>query len=70
MATPFVQGQLRNEPLQFSIETECGQSGRPIHIDIDSDLNYTVQEEEASPLIFVPTVDFDRLEAPSIIDDF
>lgn len=67
---PFVQGQLRNEALEFSIQTECAQSGRSIHLEMDSDLNYTVREQEARPLIFVPMVDFDRLEAPSIIDDF
>ncbi len=65
-----MQGQLRNEQLEFSIETECVHSGRPIYIDIDSELNYAVRDKKATPLIFVPMVDFDRLEAPSIIDAF
>jgi hypothetical protein len=37
---------------------------------MDSDLNYTVREKDAAPLIFAPLVDFDRLEAPNIIDAF
>lgn len=65
-----MQGQLRGKPITFSIQTECAHTGRPFHIEIDSDLNYTVLEAEVEPLIFVPMVDFDRLEAPSIIDDF
>jgi hypothetical protein len=65
-----VQGQLRNEQLEFSIQTECAHNGWPIHLEIDSDLNYVVREEQATPLIFVPLVNFDRLEAPNIIDAF
>jgi hypothetical protein len=38
---------------------------------MDSDLNYAVREKDAAPLIFAPPlVDFDRLEAPNIIDAF
>jgi hypothetical protein len=70
IATPFVQGQLRGEPLTFEIATECAHCARPIHIQIDSQLNYTVQEKDAAPLILAPIVDFDRLQAPSIIDAF
>jgi len=33
-------------------------------------LTYRVLEEGADPLIFVPLVDFDELEDPSIIDAF
>ena len=39
-------------------------------IEIDSELNFTVLEQHADPLIFVPMVDFDPLEDPSIIDAF
>ena len=67
---PFVQGQLRNEPLTFTIQSECADCGKEIHIQIDSDLNYSVSEPDAEPLIFVPQVDFSTLEEPSIIDVF
>ena len=70
MATPFVQGQLRKEKLSFQIDTVCAQSKRAIHIEIDSDLHLTAIEAGADPLVFVPMVDFDRLEDPSIIDAF
>ena len=67
---PFVQGQLRNEPLSFILQTECAHCGKSIHIEIDSELNYSVSDMDAQPLIFVPMVDFSTLEDPSIIDAF
>jgi len=70
MATPFVQGQLRDEPLEFLIETSCAQSGRPIQIEIDGQLEYRIRQEDADPIIFVPLVEFDKLDDPSIIDAF
>jgi hypothetical protein len=65
-----VQGQLRQEKLSFQIETECAHCGKPIHIQIDSDLNYKVLEPGADPLVFVPNVNFATLKDPSIIDGF
>jgi hypothetical protein len=65
-----VQGQLRKETLTFTIQTECAHCGKEIRIEMDSQLNYSVSEPNARPLIFVPMVDFGRLEDPSIIDAF
>jgi len=65
-----VQGQLRRELLTFAIETACAHCGRPLHFQMDSELRYFVLEQDATPLIFAPLVDFDRLEDPSIIDAF
>ncbi|MBN1580221.1 MAG: hypothetical protein JXA89_05925 [Anaerolineae bacterium] len=67
---PFVQGHLRNEKLSCTIETECGHCRQPLHIEIDSDLNYRVLEAGAKPLIHVPMADPKKLDAPSIIDGF
>jgi hypothetical protein len=65
-----VQGQLRNEKLIFTVETECGHCGEPLHLEIDSDLNYRVIEEGAEPLVYAPLLDLAKLEDPSIIDGF
>ena len=54
----------------FSIETECAHCGRPLHIEMNSDLRYSVTELGAMPLVFAPMVDFDRLKDLSIIDAF
>jgi len=65
-----VQGQLRREPLTFAIETACAHCDRPLHIEIDSKLRYSVVEQDAEPLVFAPMVDFSRLKDLSIIDAF
>jgi hypothetical protein len=65
-----VQGQLRKDPLTFVVETECAHCRQPLHLEMDGDLNCRVVEEGAQPLVFVPMVDFDKLEDPSIIDAF
>lgn len=41
-----------------------------MHLEIDSDLNYSVSEAGADPLVFVPEVDLYKLEEPSIIGVF
>ena len=65
-----MQGRLRDEPLTFEISTECACCGTAIHFTMRHDLAYTLADPASSPLFFVPMVDFTRLEAPSIIDDF
>ena len=65
-----MQGQLRNENLIVTIATRCAHCGQEIQIEMDSQLNYTVQTPGADPLIFVPMVDFGKLKDPSIIDAF
>lgn len=65
-----MQGLLRKEKLSFQIETECAHCQAPIHIEIDSDLNYQVSEKAAKPVVFIPMVDFARLKDPSITDAF
>jgi len=65
-----VQGQLRKEHLSCQVDTLCAHCDQPIQIEIDSDLHYTVMTAGANPLVFVPIVDFDKLEDPSIIDAF
>jgi hypothetical protein len=65
-----VQGRLRDSFLSCEIHTECGHCGQPIGIKLDSQLNHTILEGPANPLVFVPFVDFDKLKDPSIIDAF
>ena len=67
---PFVQGQLRGEPLSVVVETECEHCSQPMHLEIDSELNYRVREQGADPMVFVPDVDFRKLAEPSITDAF
>jgi len=66
---PFVQGHLRNESLAVTIGTQCVHCSRSMKIEIDSEVSFKVIEGEA-PLIFIPLVNFKKLEDPSIIDAF
>ncbi len=66
---PFVQGHLRHQPIGVTIRSECGHCARPMRLEIGPDLDCRVLEGEA-PLVYVPLVDFRKLKAPSIIDDF
>jgi hypothetical protein len=65
-----VQGQLRKEALTITIDTRCAHCGQEMRIQMDSQLRFSVSQAGASPLIFVPQVDFSTLEDPSIIDAF
>ena len=69
-ATPFVQGRLRKETVSITVISECAHCKRPLHIEIDSDMNYRCRESGCRPMIFVPEVDFSRLKDPNIIEAF
>jgi hypothetical protein len=65
-----VQGRYRDDLESVTIETECAHCSRSITITFDRELNYRVEQADADPQVFVPLVDFGRLDAPNIIDDF
>ncbi len=56
--------------MSFEIRTECACCGKAIELGMDDSLGYSVRDPDARPLFFVPMVDFTKLEAPSIVDDF
>ena len=56
--------------MSFEIRTECACCGRRIGLTMRHDLSYTLHEPESSPMIFMPIVDFTKLRAPSIVDEF
>ena len=66
---PFVQGHLRNEALEVTYESECAHCEQPMRLTVDSELRHRVLEG-GKPIIFVPLLDFAKLKAPNIIDDF
>ena len=65
-----MQGHLRDEELSIEIETECVCCRRELHVTADQQLRWSVEEPGARPLIFEPDVDWARLAAPTIIDDY
>jgi len=70
IATPFVQGRIREETLSITTRTECACCERPIELEIDSEMNCRVGSAGAAPLVSVPLVNARRLDAPNIVDDF
>ena len=70
MATPFVQGRLRGEPLSVEIESRCACCGRELRLTVDGDMVTEVHSEGAEPLVFEPHVDWASFHAPTIVDDY
>lgn len=70
LATPFVQGRLRKEGVSVQVHTECGHCGEPLEFEIDSNLRYSVGTPGAEPLLFHPSVDWNRFNEPNIIHGF
>jgi len=65
-----VQGRLRGEHLSVEINSECAHCSQPMRITIDSDLNHQVKEDGCEPIVFVPDVNFSKLEERCIIHAF
>jgi hypothetical protein len=70
LATPFVQGRLRNEKLTVTVRTECAHCKTPMVITIDSDRNIMAKDSDSKPMVFVPDVDLLNLKEESIINAF
>ena len=70
MATPFVQGRLRQEHLSVVIETACGHCGRAMRLTVDSEMKTLAHDHGADPLLFEPHVDWANFSEPNIIDAF
>ena len=70
MATPFVQGRLREERLEVTAITACSQTGRELRLVIDSELDIQVLSPGARPYLFEPHLDWQAFAAPSIIHDY
>jgi hypothetical protein len=65
-----VQGRLRNEYVSVKIETKCGHCDQAIHFTIDSNMQVSIREEHATPLVFMPDVDWTNFAERTIIDTY
>ena len=70
MATPFVQGHLRQSPLEVEIDSACAHCGSPMQLAVDSDLNHRIVKGGPAPLVFEPEIDWSRFKDPNIIDGY
>jgi hypothetical protein len=62
-----VQGHLIEGQVSVLVKTSCAQTHRPMEIEIDSDLNMNLHDDEAIPLIFSPTIQWAEFKEPNII---
>jgi hypothetical protein len=67
---PFVQGQLRKEYVSVEVETQCKHCGRALHFTIDSNMHASVRGSDATPLVFMPDVDWSHFAERTIIDSY
>jgi hypothetical protein len=65
-----VQGHLRNETLSVAIETACAHCKRPLHITLDSNLRWSLKEQDAAPFVFMPDIDWSHFSGATIIDAY
>jgi hypothetical protein len=63
-----VQGELRAEPVEISIETSCGHCGDRLTMTVDSDSDAKIGQADADPLVFLPQIDWAAIKQPPIID--
>jgi len=70
IATPFVQGRLRDEIVSIEVETLCKHCKRELHLTIDSRMQFSVHEPGASPLVFMPEIDWANFAERTIIDAY
>ncbi len=70
IATPFVYGRLRNEELFFTVNSECANSGKPMKIELDGDLNIISVDEGSEPMYCITLMDTAKIKEPSIVDIF
>ena len=63
-------GRLQNKELTFTIDSKCANSGKPIKIKLDSELNIAGMTEGAEPMYSMPIINSDRMKEPGIVDVF
>ncbi len=56
--------------MSVSVVSECAHCKLPMSLEIDSDMNCSCEDDDCSPMIFVPKVNLQTLKDPSIIDAF
>jgi hypothetical protein len=65
-----VQGQLRKEYVSIEVETKCKHCDQVMHITIDSNMQVSVRQSGAKPLVFMPDIDWNSFAERTIIDSY
>ncbi|MDJ0769618.1 MAG: hypothetical protein QNJ12_12525 [Ilumatobacter sp.] len=70
IAAPFVYGRLTRQATSVTAESVCHHCSEPFTLEIDRDMNISVETPGAAPVVFVPDVVPFDVEGPDIVDDF
>jgi hypothetical protein len=70
MATPFVQGRLRNEKLSVRIDSQCAECHTPLEIDVSERMEWAVRSGTDRILVFEPSIDWSTFKQPTIVRDY
>jgi hypothetical protein len=54
----------------MTVDSECANSGKPIKIEFDSDLDIRYVAEGSAPMVCQPLVNLVDTKEPSIVDIF
>ena len=65
-----MQGHLRKEFTSIDVTTECEHCDQVLNLKVDSNMEVSVGESDANPLVFVPEVDWDSFGERNIIDAY
>lgn len=65
-----MQGQLRQQHIEATLETECDHCGARLEMTMTSDLRLDVLTPNAEPLVFEPEIDWRNFGAPNILDAY
>ena len=65
-----MQGHLTQRQLASRIESVCACCETPIRLAVTSDLEVEPDYEVEGLLLFAPSVDWNRLSAPTIVPDY
>jgi hypothetical protein len=52
------------------VETKCHHCGQSLHLNVDSSMQITVQEQVAEPWVFMPDMDWEHFAERTIIDAY
>lgn len=65
-----MQGRLRESYLSITIETVCAHCQRPMTLTVDSQLASQAAQEDSRPLVFMPDVNWQTFQEPTILDAY
>jgi len=65
-----VQGRLRKGYVSVEVETLCKHCKQALHFTLDSNMQVSVRETDAKPLVFMPDVDWQNFSEETIIDAY